>query len=302
MAGAIISALLLWGIYVQVQQQLHNIDKGVWLQTGPTYFLWLCVLLLPVNLALEGLKWHILSDSAQPISYRGAFASCLAGIAFSVITPNRIGEYPGRILYLKRKNTFRLISVSILGMIAQLFTFFIFGLIGLIYYNIAYPGPIERLVLLACLLATTIIGIVYWRFEKWLPLLKKYKWARRYNIYAQLLNRFSGKELFNIIFISLARFAVFTAQYLFILRWMNVEMPLAGGFCLAGLFFWVMAVIPSIALTELGVRGQVSLFLFHHFSSNTVGILAATTGLWMLNLIIPAIVGSLLLLRTRLLH
>jgi hypothetical protein len=63
-----------------------------------------------------------------------------------------------------------------------------------------------------------------------------------------------------------------------------------------------MAVIPTIALAELGTRGEVSLYLFHHFSSNTIGILGATLAIWFLNLVIPSIAGSLLLLRMRLLR
>ncbi len=255
---------------------------------------------MPLNVALEARKWHMLVRVAQPLSYRGAMASYLSGLALSIITPNRIGEYPARILYLKRKNTFRLISVSILGMVSQLFTWFIFGTIGLIYYNIAFPGWLPLLTLVFCLIITICIAIFYWRFESWLPLLQKFKWTRRYNVYAQLLNRFSNKALFNIIFISLLRFLVFTAQYLFLLSWLNVYMPLAEGFCMSALFFWVMAVIPSIALSELGERGQVSLYLFHHFSSNTLGILGATMGIWFLNLIIPSVIGSLLTIRMRL--
>ena len=105
-----------------------------------------------------------------------------------------------------------------------------------------------------------------------------------------------------VLALSLLRFSVFTAQYLFLLRWMNVAVPLAEGFIIAALFFWVIAVIPSVALTELGVRGNVSLYLFHNFSSNTVGMLAATMGIWLLNLILPSILGSVLVMRMRLLR
>ncbi|MBS1688298.1 MAG: flippase-like domain-containing protein [Bacteroidetes bacterium] len=300
--GGVISAVLLWSIYVQVNKQLHSVDASIWQQTGPDIFIWLCVLLMPVNLLLETRKWHILAHSAQPLSFRQAFTSYLAGLAFSIITPNRIGEYPGRILYLKRKNTFRLISVSVLGAVAQLLTVFIFGLVGLIYYNIAFPGPFEKTVLLSCLIVTAGIALIYWRFEAWMPLLGNIRWLRKFNIYGQLLKRFSSKEQLTILGISLLRYGVFTAQYLFFLRWMNVNMPLGEGYCMAALFFWAIGVIPSIALAELSERGQVSLFLFHHFSPNTLGILGATLGIWLLNLIIPSIVGSILLLRMRLLR
>ncbi|MDR3679738.1 MAG: lysylphosphatidylglycerol synthase transmembrane domain-containing protein [Flavipsychrobacter sp.] len=300
--GAIISVVLLYSIWLQVTKQLNHMGTKVLWQLGPNFFLYICLCLMPVNVALEAKKWQMLAGSAQPLSFRTALAGVLAGIAFSIVTPNRIGEYPGRILYLKRKNTFRLISVSILGAVAQMFTLFLYGLLGLVYYNLAFPGKFEKAALVTCFLVTAGIGLVYWRFENWLPLLHKIKWFRKFRIFGQLLKRFTNRQQFNILGISILRFGVFTAQYLFLSRWMNVDMPLGTGFCMAALFFWVIAIVPSIALAELGERGQVSLYLFHHLSPNTVGILGATIGIWMLNLIIPSVIGSILLVRMKLLR
>ena len=266
-------------------------------------YLWVCIALMLVNTTLESYKWFILTNSVEPVKYSRAFSSYLAGIAFSIITPNRVGEYPGRILYLGRSNTFRYINVSVLGVTSQLWGVYILGLAGLIYYNIAFPAAIAQVALGFCLLANIFIAIIYWRFETWLPALEKIRWLRRFATYGRLLNRVTTGRQIVILGISMLRVAIFTAQYLFLLKWMNVNVPLAEGFCMSGLFFWVMAVIPSIALTELGVRGEVSLFLFRHFpSANTIGMLTATAGIWFLNLIVPSIIGSILILRMRLLR
>ncbi len=302
--GGLISIALLVGIYLQVKKQLATLGADWTWQTGPNYLLYIVIALMPVNLLLEAWKWHMLAASAQRISYRQALLSYIAGISFSLVTPNRIGEYPGRILYLKKKNTFRLISVSILGAIAQMFTLFIYGLLGLVYYNVKYPGTLPMLLLAACFIATVFVGILYWRFETWLPVIERIKWLQRfrYHIYGKLLKRFTSTEQMRILAISLLRYSVYTAQYLILLLWMNVDIPLFEGFWMCALFFWVIAVIPSVTLVELGERGQVGLYLFHHFSENTVGILGATVGVWCINLIVPGIIGSILLARTRLLR
>jgi Lysylphosphatidylglycerol synthase TM region len=300
--GAVVSAVLLWGIYIQVQKQLAKVEEinagSIW-ATGPVYLICLVILLMPVNIALEAKKWQLLAGTAQRMSFGKALSSMLAGLAFSLITPNRIGEYPGRILYLRPRNTFRLISVSILGAIAQSYALFIFGCISLIYYNIAFPGTIGLVALIVCLLATIGLGMLYMRFERWSRIAEKIKWLRKFNMYGQLLRRFTNKEQLTILAISMLRFTVYTAQYLIFLRWMNVILPPVEGFLMSALFFWVMAIIPTLSLVELGERGQVSLYLFHHFSDNTVGILTATIGLWCINLILPAIIGCILLLRMR---
>jgi len=254
------------------------------------------------NTSLEGGKWYLLARSAEPITYYRAFSSYLAGVAFSMITPNRIGEYPGRILYLGKANTFKYINVSVLGIMAQLLGVYIVGLLGLTYYSIAFPGLLPHVALAVCTVANILLIIIYLRFESWLPALEKISWLRRFAIYGRLITRVTYRWQFTLLAISVLRVSIFTAQYLFLLRWMNVNVPWGQGYCMAALFFWVMAIIPSIAFTGFASRMKVSLILFLHFSSNAPGILAATIGIWVLNLVVPAIIGSFLILRMRLLR
>ena len=302
LVGGAILLLLLRSIYAQVAQQTAGVNANAWKQTGPAKYLVLCISLMFVNILIESSKWYLLSNSVEPISYKRALSSYLAGMAFSLVTPNRIGDYPGRILYYGKDNTYRFVNVSILGVMSQLSAIFLFGLAGLIYYNIAFPAVIAKVALGLCLAGNVFIVVVYWRFEAWLPFFEKIKWLKRFVLYGRLLNRITVRKQIIILAVSVLRFGVFTAQYLFLLKWMNVDMPLSEGFCMAALFFWIMAVIPSIVLAELGVRGKVSLFLFQHFSSNMVGILAATSGIWLLNLVLPSIIGSILIMRMRLLR
>lgn len=300
--GIALTALLLWSLYHQVTVQLGRVQDDAWKQTGPSWLLLAALLLMPLNLGLETIKWYLLARMAQPLSKAEALKSYLAGIAFSLITPNRIGEYPGRLLYLKRRSTFRLINVSVLGSFAQLLALFLWGSAALLYFCLRTSYWWGWPVLTGCLLMTIGVGMIYLRLESWLPLLERYPRLRKWVVYTRLLGRFSFREQMRILGLSLLRFAVFTAQYLILLRWMNVQAPLAEGYMTAALFFWVMAVIPSIALAELGVRGEVGLRLFGRFSANTIGILGATTGLWCINLLLPALAGSMLLLRMRLLR
>lgn len=300
--GGSISLLLLWGIYRQVLSQLEKVDIDTLWETGPDIYLWVCVILMPINLLLEAKKWQILAGSAQPLTFKGALASYLGGIAFSLVTPNRLGEYPGRMLYMKRKNTIRLVSVSLLGALTQMLTLFIFGTLGLVYFNINFDNPVAFVLMFIAGAITIILAIAFWRFETWLPLLEKIKWLRKFRVYKKLLKKFTAQQQLTILGISLLRYSIYTAQYLFLLYWMNVSMPFIGGFWMSALFFWVITVIPSITLVELGERGQVGLYLFHHFSENTVGILAATVGIWCINLVLPAVLGSILLLRMRFLR
>ena len=296
-----ISLFLLYCIYKQILKQVNGINSSEWKQRDDTNYLLLSIFLMFVNALLEGSKWYLLSRSVIAISYARAFCSYLAGIAFSLITPNRIGEYPGRILYLGN-NVFRYITASVLGITSQLLSIYIFGFLGLIFYNIKFPSLLAKLTLMVCLLIIITGAFIYLRFELYLPRLLQIKWLRKFKIYERSLNKVTTKQKIIILSMSLLRFFVFAAQYLFLLRWMNVNIPLAEGFCMAALFFWILAIVPSVALTELGVRGAVSIYLFQHFSTNSIGILVATLTIWLLNLILPSILGCILIMRMKLLR
>ena len=55
---------------------------------------------------------------------------------------------------------------------------------------------------------------------------------------------------------------------------------------------FVISIIPTIAITEIGVRGPVAIFLFGLLSANTIGILSATFVMWVINLLLPALIGT----------
>jgi hypothetical protein len=64
--------------------------------------------------------------------------------------------------------------------------------------------------------------------------------------------------------------------------------------------FLVLAIAPTVAfLTDLGIRARASIELVQFFSSNVVGILATSLSVWLINLVIPALIGSLLILGIR---
>ena len=77
------------------------------------------------------------------------------------------------------------------------------------------------------------------------------------------------------------------------LEFFGVSLPYFEAMRYIMLIYLVMAVVPSIALSELTVRGSVALYFLSPAAANPAGILAATSVLWMINLAFPAILGAL---------
>ena len=57
-----------------------------------------------------------------------------------------------------------------------------------------------------------------------------------------------------------------------------------------------MAVAPTIGFLELPVRAKASMELMKMYSTNTLGIETAALAIWLINLVIPALIGSILIL------
>lgn len=279
----------------------------VLLDSGHLAGLLAVILLMPINWGLEARKWQILVDPLEKISLSRSFFAILSGLSLAVITPNRIGEYGGRILYLKRMNKLRAISVTVIGSFSQLIITILCGIGGLVYY-ILHLGAIQGNILFSTalwqkfslgLLAILTAGLVilYFRLDLIVNLFSKVKLLSRLKTFILILGRFSPRELGKLLLLSFGRYLLFSVQYLFLLQLSGVGLIWWQGLLMISLIFLIMAIIPTIALAEVMIRGEVSLFFLGMLSGNKLGIITATVGIWFINLILPAIIGSLLLLR-----
>ena len=89
---------------------------------------------------------------------------------------------------------------------------------------------------------------------------------------------------------------VFIVQYYLLFRLFEVDISWWQAFWAVSVSFVVMAVIPSITLIEPVQRGFVMGTIVMLYSPNLIGIGFTATGIWFINLIVPAAIGSLLIL------
>jgi hypothetical protein len=71
------------------------------------------------------------------------------------------------------------------------------------------------------------------------------------------------------------------------------------------MIYFIMAAIPTVALSELGVRGSLALAITSaYFGAGTsdlhiAGAASAAAFIWLINLVIPALTGSIFVFRFR---
>jgi len=281
------------------------------------------LLLAFINWSIETVKWKYLIRKTEKISFLKAYSAVLSGITISTFTPNRIGEYFGRVFSLKKTNPWEGVFITLIGSISQLLiTLFIgsvctyIALTGfevVIAKNIGLHLTQNSTLLLFLFIIALIINftllLLYFNVIK----INKLKWPhsrpkiKKICSHLSILASYSGKELAKVLLLSLARYFVFTSQFYLLLILFHVQLPFVTGFVLISAVYYTMAVIPTVALTELGVRGSVSLFFIGLYFDKAgqlcepvkIGILSSSVILWIINLIIPAIIGSFFVLKLR---
>ncbi len=270
------------------------------------------MLLMLFNWGIEALKWKILVKHIETISFFTAFKGILAGVSFAINTPNRVGEYFGRIIYLKEGNRLRAITLTVVGSISQLIVTISFGVFGLIFLRQFLVGTTNNSIGLSILWINIIIYgstglsivmlLVYYRLSFLVKLIEKIPFVTKYVYFIQKLEDFEWRELTSILLLSLLRYTIFIVQYVLLLQVFDVNIGWWESCWLTFAMFLVMAVVPTIALAELGLRGQVSLLLFGLLSTNTLGIVLTASGIWLINLVVPALAGSLFILGVKFLR
>jgi len=306
--GPLLAAWLFYSLYQQIRAQPDIESSVALIKAMPfgdsAWKFWLVILFVFVNWGLEARKWQLLMRVLQPIGFITAFKSVLCGVTFSLNTPNRMGEYGGRILFVNEGNRLKAITLSIAGGMAQLIITMLMGCFGLTYLLFTMEPSHSlmgisvfwvRIFLCGSIAGTVVFGFFFFKLGWLIRLLEKLPYADRFSKYINVLETFDAKILLRLLSISFFRYIVFVLQYIFMLQLLQVEQNMWTGFRIITLMFWILAIIPSFAIADLGIRGTVAKTLFS-YSINTIGILTATFGIWFVNLFIPALIGSLLIL------
>ncbi len=299
-------------IYNKDLNLISSFIYKIFIEPKDYFLLFIVVLMMFVNWTVESLKWRFIIRKIENLNISTALKAIFSGTSVSVFTPNRIGEFGGRIFFLNKADRIQGIFITLLGSISQLVVTIIAGSLGFLVFPFLYPFTSTNPILLYALfggigILITLTLVFYFnisiltKFAKNLIKLFsgsiKNKLMKKLKNYAAVFSLYSEKELGILLGFSMLRYVVFTTQFFMLLILFDVSPPFLGSIALITITFFTMTMIPTIALTELGVRGSVALFFIGLISSNDIGIVTASFTLWFINLAIPAIIGSTFVLR-----
>ncbi|MEP2772538.1 MAG: lysylphosphatidylglycerol synthase domain-containing protein [Fulvivirga sp.] len=273
------------------QQSIERFDLGeIKMQCIENwYLLTLLLLLMPLNWLFEALKWQKLAQPITQLSTLEALKGVLSGLSMAFITPHGIGDYFGRILLLQNKDRTQLIGSILLGRLMQMLATLLFGGVG-IFLLFGVQVTTLYYVLVACLVISLLVlkGI---RFGSNL------KWVQKLKYYLGLINAYGFKTLASVLVIALLRYVVFCLQFVLALSIFS-EISSVLKFAGTTWIFLAKSVLPSFNfLSDLGVREFSAVYFFDHFGAPLIPVLVASFLVWLVNILLPTIIGAPLVLK-----
>ncbi len=297
-----IIALLAWVIYRNIFGK-QDIDE-IWylfienLKKQNISWLLAAIFLMPINWIFETLKWRVLIQSIEQLSFRKSLAAIIAGVTLSIFTPNRIGEYGGRVLFVRPENNWKTVIATLVGSFSQLLVILSMGILGFGYFVGNYFDIETHLLRGVLFLMISLIGLMlfgFYNIELIIPVFKKIPHIYRFKRFFKhivVLKNYHSKTLSQALGFAFLRYMVYTIQYLLLLHFFGINVTLIDGLSGIATIFILQTSIPLPPLIGLIVRSEIAILVWGIFSTNELSILATTFVLWILNLIIPALLGA----------
>jgi hypothetical protein len=307
--GPLVFCLLAWSIYRQLLRQNNwqvSLQHAMRAMTGAeAWKLMLAMALMFANWGLESRKWQLVIRRVQPLSFIQSVKAVFTGTTMAFFTPNRIGEYMGRILYLDEGKRIKAISLTIVCSMGQLLVTWWAGIGGILYLQAygntellhTFAGFWMKALLYFTVAVTVILTLFYFRLAGLVRWIEKFPRLQKPVAYIRVLDSLNATILFRILSLSVLRYSVFIGQYYLLFDVFDVHITAAQVAGSVSVIFLVLSIVPTIAvITELGVRWKVGIEVVQLFDRNITGILATSLIIWIINLVIPALIGSLLIL------
>jgi hypothetical protein len=131
-------------------------------------------------------------------------------------------------------------------------------------------------------------------------LLKRLRWLNRFQDFVSSFKDFDFSALTGAYVFAFLRYLVFCTQLgLLLFAVGELQLDLHWQLlCLIPVYYYIQALVPTVALSEIGVRGMILAFLFspHLFESD---VILVSFLIWVINLIIPGLIGLGFLLQAK---
>jgi hypothetical protein len=282
---------------VQFENLISRIDR-----TRTITIMAIIFILMLVNWVLEAAKWKYLAQRLTHITLWRSIEAVFCGLTWAIFTPNRIGEYGGRVMFLPQRRRIHGVFAMAVGAFGQNVVTNILGA-GALMWFIAYFLHLDIWLYIGLLVITGVFMLLmllfYFNIRWMVALLNSIRFLHKYHRFFDIMGRYNFTELLRIMGYCLARFAVFSFQYYLIIHLLIPSIPIYDVFMMVFILFFIQSALPSLDLLDIGVRTMTADYLFHYVTDQKIAVMAAVSAIWLINLIIPAILGSVFVFKLK---
>jgi len=311
-----LAAAIVWGFYAELFRrndfaQLWQLFCQNLLGAKMQWFLW-CTLLMPCNWLLETLKWRKFTQPWSGMNFGQSLQAVLAGVAASMLLPNRSGDYLGRWFLAPEAQKGKILLATAAGNYCQFLVLLGMGIPAVLWLG-KYASHLQMenqgaLILLAALifLGLLLLGIVgiprflhhyaaNYRSNTW-------KGGWKYLQYSldqaqEVVQHYDRGAFLGGLGYAALRYVLYSIQYYTMLRFYGIQLPLDAALAGVGTIYLLQTAIPLPPVLGLLARGEIALLVWGIWGGNSLSILAASYTLFVLNLVFPALLGLIFIVK-----
>ncbi|MCE2789221.1 MAG: flippase-like domain-containing protein [Saprospiraceae bacterium] len=255
-----------------------------------------------VNWWIEMFKWHLLVSKTTQTTFGKSARAVLGGLVIGLITPGRLGEIPGRMLFYSDEFRLFLLSNSLFASLAQNLWNVLVGGMAMCSLFYFFDGTLlpevtswfsVSMAFLA--LVTAVLAIFYKVLLKKMPFIANRLRSVEENLRLSVQG-ISHTVRVGVLVLSGARYVVYLGQYMVIIFLLVPEIQWLHVATVCSLQFMLQTIIPVPAVLSLPARAQLAILCWNLVDINPGTAFIATSVLWVLNLGIPGLLGAITLL------
>lgn len=239
-----------------------------------------------LNWFFEISKWKTLVSHTKKTTFKDAAKQSLGSLTVSLLTPNRIGEYGAKALYYKSHLRKRIMLTNLISNALQMGITCIFGIIGFSIFTTIYPINISQfklIIILSILLSLILItGLI----------LTQKQIRNTMCSIKNIVYNYPKKKISLGVLFSLFKYLVFSFQFYTLLHFLGVNISYNIAMIGISTMYLMSSILPSIFIFDVVVKGSVAVYLFAHIGVNETTILTVVTLMWLLNFVLPSVLGS----------
>jgi uncharacterized membrane protein YbhN (UPF0104 family) len=227
------------------------------------YMVWAIImitLLMLLNWLAEAYKWQLQLADIAPISLWSSIQAIFCGITVGIITPNRIGDYGTRVLFLRpRARVYGLIAVGI-GGLAQFIVINMIAAIAVCTFLYQYKAVSAPLVIgIGCCFALycALLLLLLFNMAVIRRLMDKINFLSRFKKSLHMLSTYNNALLIKILLIGLFRALLLVVQYYIIIHLLIPPVTFWQIALMITLLISFQTVVPTIGILDIGIRGFI---------------------------------------------